>query len=102
MNVAQLLEMLKSEAARRSVDDSEAVWYLFGSAKSQGERSLDVDVLIVAANDERCQRIRHSLDRLLLLLPVHLLIMSRSEEEELDFVSGQKCIQFYPVAGEAY
>lgn len=62
-------------------------WYLFGSCARNAECTGDIDLLVV--HDERVDAvlIRRELSAVCIALPIHLMILSRAEERELDFLA---------------
>ena len=65
----------------------EADWFLFGSFLDCNSPSSDIDLLVVTT-DFRCKEvIRAALEETLLSFPVDLIIMSKAEEEELNFIA---------------
>lgn len=60
-------------------------WYFFGSA-SRGENApSDIDLLFVHSMSPPPENVHLMLQEFLLLAPIHLVVMSKSEERELNF-----------------
>ena len=73
-----------------------AQWYLFGSVLTDCSSAIDVDVLVIYAREEDPTIIRQHLSQFHPMLPVHLLFLSRDEEDELDFIAKQGCLRVFP------
>jgi hypothetical protein len=74
--------------------------YAFGSLLKEGASPNDIDILAVYENAEQPSRIRSALTPLASSVPLHLTFMLPQEEAELDFISSQKCLRFYPQTAE--
>lgn len=96
MNKEEILTLLKKEAACVAEEIPDAIWYLFGSMLTDPASAADIDVLILYSEDKDAITLRHKLAQLCLSLPLHLFLVSRTEESELDFIHTQACRQFYP------
>jgi len=75
--------------------------YIFGSS-ARGEKSRDVDVLIVYDKQECPPQCAHATASPIvthlqetLFAPIHLVLLSEEEERELDFVKNEKCVDFW-------
>lgn len=75
----------------------ETLWYLFGSIANTAT-PRDIDLLIVYSTFDDCLILRQGLADICLALPLHLFLVSREEERELDFISAQRCTKIYPYA----
>ncbi|WP_419458335.1 nucleotidyltransferase domain-containing protein [Agrobacterium tumefaciens] len=75
------------ELANQLLEDSgiDAHVSVFGSHVTDPRRSIDIDLLVVLRTSRDRVDTRKALSELLLTLPVHLYLMDREEEEELDF-----------------
>ena len=100
MTQKQLVTRIQSEAARVAERVPRAVWYLFGSALRDVVLAADIDVLVLCETDEEVVSVRAELKSLCQALPMHLFLLTRAEDAELGFVSGQGCVQIYPDVGE--
>lgn len=96
MTIEDIVKSLQIEAARIAEDIPDAVWYLFGSVLRDAAVAADIDVLILYSADADALVIRDKLAKLCLLLPLHLFLVSRQEERELNFIATQGCRQIYP------
>jgi hypothetical protein len=62
-------------------------WYLFGSSARNPEHAGDIDLLIVHDGNIESTRLRTELSALCMALPLHLTILTRAEESELNFIA---------------
>ena len=95
-DVRQAVASLRSIARRVELIAPGAKWYLFGSALRAFERAADIDVLIVSDTHESSALVRQELDGLCRSLPLHLLLLTTEEENELSFIVAQRCVQVFP------
>jgi len=96
MTTQAVTAILRGQACRASRHIPGIAWYLFGSALVDAESAADIDVLIVYASEADRVAIRQHLSQCCLPLPVHLILMSREEQDELDFVAAQGCRRIFP------
>lgn len=96
MKTASLIAEIKEEAARIAKWTPDATWYLYGSVLDSGIYPADIDVLIVYTSAEDALVIRRELRDLCHSLPLHLLLVTRDEEAELNFIATQGCMQVFP------
>lgn len=61
--------------------------YLFGSALKSIDEANDIDILIVGYVSDVIL-LRMKINKLQLILPIHLMIISDMEELELDFIEN--------------
>ena len=59
----------------------------FGSATVDVVSAADVDLLILCSVDEDAMAIRRKVAELCLKLPIHLFLVTRDEECELNFIT---------------
>lgn len=97
-NVHQTVALLRSIARRVELIAPGARWYLFGSALRAFEGAADIDVLVVSDTHESSALVRQELDCLCQSLPLHLLLLTTEEENELSFIVAQRCVQVFPSA----
>jgi hypothetical protein len=98
MSTAELIELLRTEAAVISRNVPSTMWFLFGSALVDTSSATDIDLLVLCRSDADVARIRHRLARLCLSLPLHLFLVTRDEEHELKFIEMQRCRRIYPTS----
>jgi hypothetical protein len=88
-----VVQALSKEMQRIRVQVPSSKWFLFGSITTVRRPVRDVDFLVVCKNDADCVTIRSELGSICAQFPVHLLIMSESEESEVDFIKDQRAIE---------
>lgn len=72
-------------------------WFLFGSITSAKRPIADVDLLVVCETVTDCTTIRTELASVCARFPIHLLLMTASEEAEAKFVRGERAVE---IAGQ--
>lgn len=87
------VDFVRSERARVSKITPRTKWYLFGSVTRAKRPVSDIDLLIVCDQDEDCAIVRNELRDSCLRYPIHLMLMTRAEEVELDFVKGEAAVE---------
>jgi hypothetical protein len=70
---------------------SAADWYGFGSFFSGAEAYSDVDLLVVCDTLDAAAAIRRESNLFCSLWPIHLLIMTREECAETNFIVSEQC-----------
>jgi hypothetical protein len=88
-----VVRALSKEMQRIRVQVPNSKWFLFGSVTTARRPLGDVDFLVVCKNATDCVTIRSELDSICAQFPVHLLIMSESEESEVNFIKDQRAIE---------
>lgn len=83
------VDFVRSERARISKIIPLTKWYLFGSVTRTKRPVSDIDLLVVCEQAEDCAIVRNELRDCCLKYPVHLMLMTRAEELELDFVVSE-------------
>lgn len=66
--------------------------YLFGSVLTEGRTPSDVDVLVVYDDVSVLAGVKQKLWETDLLCPLDVICLSKDEENELQFVRGQRAI----------
>ena len=61
-------------------------WYLFGSALSTMKNFADIDIAVIGPCDEACRATRAALAGLAGRFPLHLMLLTQEESNELRFV----------------
>jgi predicted nucleotidyltransferase len=89
----ELLARLRSEAQRVKNALPSIRMFAFGSVLRAESWPADVDVLIIYESDPDVALVRALLESLYDELPLHTLYLSTSEEAQLQFVVGEKCLQ---------
>ncbi len=98
MELEEIISRLKNEARALATHAPTAQWYLFGSVIRGVPAPTDVDLLIVYENDFDARELRKGLESLSQLLPLHLLLMRKDEEKELQFITEQRAVKVFPNA----
>lgn len=84
---------LYKEMQRISVRVSTGQWYLFGSITTTKRPVGDIDLLVVCETDADCATMRVELTSICARFPIHLLLMTSSEEAEVKFVEAQRAVK---------
>jgi hypothetical protein len=100
MTLEELQAFLCLEAKRINGVNPGVVWYLFGSVLRSFDSATDIDLLVVCPTGDASALVRRELREACMRLPLHLLLMTREEETELDFIDGQQCVQIYPATAQ--
>jgi hypothetical protein len=90
------LVVLRIEAHRIGQLSPNAAWYLFGSTLESFQDASDIDILILCDDDEAAAVVRHELQDACLNFPLHLFLLTRQEEAELNFIAQERCMKVYP------
>ena len=90
-----LFTSLRDVATRVASLRSGVRWYLFGSAARDAPFSADVDVLALCPDDAAANTVRKELCAPANEYPLHLMIITQREEDELRFISGQNCKELF-------
>jgi predicted nucleotidyltransferase len=97
MELKEIASKLQHEARTLSRQAPGAEWYLFGSIIRHEPLPSDVDLLIVYKNDSDARVLRRGLEHLSRFFPLHLLLLRKDEESELNFVNEQKASCIFPL-----
>ena len=89
----KVLQALFNEMQRIKAEVPDSRWFLFGSSTATKRPARDIDLLVVCKNAFDCVIIRRELDSICMQFPIHLMIMTESEESELTFIKGQKATE---------
>jgi hypothetical protein len=68
-------------------------WYVFGSITTTKRPVGDIDLLVVCETTAACRLVRAELAVICARYPIHLLLMTRSEEKEVNFIDGEGAIE---------
>jgi hypothetical protein len=93
MKCDDLVSAVKELAIKTNADVGSASWYLFGSSRDDLPAAADIDLLVVCETPIMADAIRRIVDLDQLTRPIHLSILTRSEEAEVRFIHRQGCIQ---------
>ena len=87
-----MIEAVRHEAERISSKILGTRWYLFGSFTRNPRGAADVDVLVVCRSHADAIRIREEIHDVCSDWPLHLLLMTDSEEEQTKFIVSEGCV----------
>ena len=96
MELEEIAAKLQDEARTLSRQAPGADWYLFGSIVRRDPLPSDVDLLIVYKDDADAVTLRRGLANLSHFLPLHVLLLRKDEEKELDFIREEKALRIFP------
>jgi hypothetical protein len=88
-----VVRALSNEMQRISVQVLSSKWFLFGSVTTTKRPVGDVDLLIVCRAASDCVTVRMELAAICARFPIHLLIMTQNEEEEVNFIKDKRAIE---------
>jgi hypothetical protein len=71
-------------------------WYLFGSTTTAKRPVGDIDLLVVCGSSADCTTARAELTSICAQFPIHLLLMTSSEETEVKFIQGESAVEITP------
>lgn len=98
MTMGSLLAEILNTLAGLQEDLPSTQWYGFGSF-FQGQSSFnDVDLLAVCRDAGEALSVRSALCELSATWPIHLIVMTDSEEAETEFIFRQGCQLLLPTA----
>jgi hypothetical protein len=87
------LDLLNDEVCRIRALIPNSRWFLFGSITTANRPIRDIDLLVVCEKSTDCEAIRSELASLCCDFPIHLLLMTRDEEDELKFIEEQLAVE---------
>lgn len=68
-------------------------WYFFGSITTTKRPVGDIDLLVVCEADTDCAKVRAELASICAEFPIHLLLMTRREEADFQFIKGECAVE---------
>jgi predicted nucleotidyltransferase len=74
-------------------------WFFFGSITRTTRPLGDIDLLVVCKTAAHCTTVRAELVPICARFPIHLLLMTSSEEAEVKFIQGESAVEI--TQGEA-
>jgi len=92
MSCSDIESAVKDLATRTTESVGKASWYLFGSLQRGCANASDIDLVVVCQTHCMADAIRRAVDVDQLTLPIHLTILTESEEAEISFIEKQGCI----------
>jgi hypothetical protein len=90
------LNILLEEVHRVRARVAGSRWFLFGSITTTRRPVGDIDLLVVCETNDGCTLVRSELGPVCSQLPIHLLLMTVSEEAEVKFIEGQGAVEINP------
>lgn len=90
------LMAVRIEAQRIDQLSPNAIWYLFGSTLDSLQNAADIDLLVLCADDRDAVVVRQELEGVCLNFPLHLFLLTRQEEAELNFIANDRFVKIYP------
>lgn len=90
------LRQLYEEMQRIRVRVPTSRWFLFGSIMTTKRPVGDIDLLVVGKTTADCTTVRVELASLCTRFPIHLLLMTPSEEAEVKFIQGESAVEITP------
>jgi predicted nucleotidyltransferase len=71
-------------------------WFFFGSITTTKRPVGDIDLLVVCKTTVDCTTVRAELASICARFPIHLLLMTPSEEAEVKFIQGESAVEIAP------
>lgn len=71
-------------------------WFFFGSITTTKCPVGDFDLLVICKTTADCIAVRTELAPICARFPIHLMLMTQSEEEEINFIQGSRAIELNP------
>jgi predicted nucleotidyltransferase len=68
-------------------------WFFFGSITTTKRPVGDIDLLVVCETTADCTTVRAKLASICARFPIHLLLMTASEEAEVKFIQGESAME---------
>jgi len=84
------------EMQRIKVGVPSSRWYLFGSITTTQRPVGDIDLLVVCKTTADCETVRAELASICERFPIHLLLMTPSEEAEVKFIQSESAVELTP------
>jgi len=84
---------LYKEMQRITVRTPTSRWYLFGSTTTARRPVGDIDLLVVCETAADCTTVRAELAPICARFPIHLLLMTASEEKEVKFIQSESAVE---------
>jgi hypothetical protein len=71
-------------------------WFFFGSITTPKRPVGDIDLLVVCKTTADCITVRAELTSICIRFPIHLLLMTPSEEAEVKFIQAESAVEIIP------
>lgn len=91
MSRAEPLEAILKVVRTLTSSAPDIRWYGFGSYFRGAIAFSDIDVLAICPNDAQADLARYAMRGLCATWPIDLLIMTRAEADETNFVAKEEC-----------
>lgn len=89
----QMFEELKKDLLAIGIPDVE--WFLFGSFLRGKRAPSDIDLLALCKDHRVAISVRENLSGLVIKFPIHLLVVTKDEERDLNFIEEQACQRLF-------
>ena len=96
MEMEEITLLLRERARTLAARLAATQWYLFGSVTRGVALPGDVDLLIVYTVLSDASELRVALEEFGALIPLHVLLLTPDEEEQLQFVREQHAVRIFP------
>jgi hypothetical protein len=71
-------------------------WYFFGSITTTKRPVGDIDLLVICKSPAECTTVRTELALICGRFPIHVLLMTPSEEAEVKFIQSASAVEITP------
>ena len=90
------IRALYNEMQRIRSEVPNSKWFFFGSITTKKCPVGDFDLLVICKTAADCIAVRTELASICEQLPIHLLLMTPSEEAEVNFIQRERAIELNP------
>jgi predicted nucleotidyltransferase len=91
MTDVELVSGIRNLAEKTNGNLGHHKWYFFGSAKLKAKNTSDIDLLVVCQTHRMADEVRTAVDLDQFSRPIHLSILTQTEESEVGFVERYEC-----------
>jgi predicted nucleotidyltransferase len=95
MDLEEVSSVLREQAKVIAAKVPSAEWYLFGSVVRGVPLPSDIDLLIVYSTPGDARELREGLKSYSASVPLHLFMLRKDEENELQFVRQERAIRIF-------
>jgi predicted nucleotidyltransferase len=96
MDLEEVSSALREQAKAIAAKVPGSDWYLFGSVVRGVSLPSDIDLLIVYSTARDARELREGLKAYSASVPIHLFLLRKDEEKELQFVRQQRALRIFP------
>lgn len=89
----RVIELVRDEMRRILELVPRSRWYLFGSVTTAKRPVSDIDLLVVCEEDVDCAKVREAISGTCAQYPIHMLLMTKGEEAEVNFIKNERAIE---------